>query len=84
MESAIVTIRNTSGSFEKDMELPTNLAVRALSARLLEVLHAMDDTIFGSFNDLVLMSDGCVLDPEKNLDELCIWDGSVITVRQGG
>lgn len=84
MESAIVTVRNTGGSFEKDMELPSNLPVRELSVRLLEVLRTLDYVSFGSFSHLVLSSDGRILDDEKTLDELNVWDGSIITVRQGG
>lgn len=84
MESAIVTVRNTGGSFEKDMELPSNLPVRELSVRLLEVLRTLDYVSFGSFSHLVLSSDGRILDAEKTLDELNVWDGSIITVRQGG
>ena len=82
MEKAIVTVRDHNGQFERDMELPADLPVSALAEKLLEALKRIDHRTFSSFRTLALSCGGTVLDKEKTLNELEIWDGSIIVVQQ--
>jgi len=82
MNTAIVTIKTQSGVFERDMELPTNLPVSQLTDKLIEVLKFTDYQTFKNMDRPILVCDGKVPDPKKTLDELVIWDGSIIEVRQ--
>lgn len=81
METAIVTVRDRSGQFECDMELPAGLPVAALAEKLLEALRAIDPRTFSAFVGLSLTCNGELLDRGKTLNELEIWDGNVIVVQ---
>ena len=81
METSIITLRTQDGRFEQDMELPMNLAVGELTARILETLRILDWQRFSSFANPILISGGKMLDKTKTLDALGIWDGSIITIR---
>lgn len=81
METAIITLRTQDSQFEQDMELPTNLTVGELAARILETLRVLDWQRFSSFADPILISGGKALDKTKTLDALGIWDGSIIIIR---
>lgn len=81
MEQAIVTIRDISGQFERDMELPVDLPVSVLAEKLLKILKNIDYQTFSSFSALSLSCGGELLDREKTLNELEIWDGSTIVVQ---
>lgn len=82
MEKVIVTVRDRSGKFECDMELPVNLPTAMLANKLLETLKNIDYRTFSSFGALSLSCGGAVLDKTKTLNELEIWDGSIIVVQQ--
>lgn len=81
METAIVTIKTRNGQFERDAELPADLPVSTLSAKLLETLKNLDHHTFASLSVLSLSCNGKMLDKEKTLNELGIWDGSIIIVQ---
>lgn len=81
METAIVTIKTRNGQFERDVELPADLSVSTLSAKLLETLRNLDYHTFASLSVLSLSCGGKMLDKEKTLNELGIWDGSIIIVQ---
>ena len=81
MNTAIVTVQLKDGGFERDMELPTNLPVSALSERLLGVLRILDEDRFLRFNSLRMVYRGIILDPNKTLAELKVWDGSIVIVQ---
>ena len=81
METAIITLRTQDGQFEQDMELPMNLAVGELTARILETLRVLDWQRFSSLTDPILISGGRALEKAKTLDALGIWDGSIIIIR---
>lgn len=82
MEKAIVTVRDRSGQFERDMELPVDLPMSILAKKLLEALKSIDHRAFSSFGALSLSCGGEVLDRGKTLNELEIWDGSIIVIQQ--
>ena len=82
MEKAIVTVKDRSGQFERDMELPVGLPVSVLAKKLLEALKIIDQRTFSPYGSLSLFCGGKALDKTKTLNELEIWDGSIIVVQQ--
>lgn len=80
MERVIVTVKDCGGRFERDMELPADLPVSMLAAKLLAALKRLDDRTFSPVMTPSMSCGGERLDGEKTLDELEIWDGSIITV----
>lgn len=82
MEKAIITVRDHTGRFDRDLELPVDLPTGMLAKKLLEVLKDIDRRTFSSFGALSLSCGGKVLDKTKTLNELEIWDGSIIVVQQ--
>lgn len=81
MDTAIVTIKTSNGQFECDMELPAELPVAALSSKILETLKGFNHHTFSSFAGLSLFCGGTPLDKGKALNELEIWDGSIIVIK---
>lgn len=81
MDTAIVTVKSRNGQFERDVELPSDLPVSTLSAKLLETLRNLDYHTFAPISALSLSCDGKMLEYGKTLNELGIWDGSIIIVQ---
>ena len=83
METAIITVRTPGGKFEKDMELPTNLSVRDLSAKLYDIVLMVDPLSVRGIRQPKLFAgrqQNTPLEDALNLDEQGIFDGAVITI----
>lgn len=81
-EEVIVTIQTDSGSFAADFSLPTAISMEKFTGLLLEALKKRDVRQFGSWKGLKLYRKGFLLRESKTLADYCVWDGSILTVRE--
>lgn len=81
IDAVIVTVKAEKQEICVDMELPAQLAVKELAARLLESLKEIDRNKFRNIEKLSLFYDGTQLPDDATLASEAIWDGSILIVR---
>lgn len=79
----IVTVQTESGTFLGDFQLPTAVPVGKIAALLREGLRKQLYGQIGSWEKMELCWRGFPLVKEKTLADHGIWDGNIITVREG-
>ena len=79
----IVTLQTDSGSFCGDYELPARMKTEKLGRQLLEVLKQQYVNRFGNWENLQFVWNGSKLNDTDTLSEQGIWDGSILTIREG-
>lgn len=75
----IVTIR--MDSFQRDMELPETLPLRALCVQLLELLKQADARLFRTMDEIALAVDGMpMLNGSASLKDYGIYNGTYLDI----
>lgn len=81
-DAFIVTITDTAGHFEIDIEIPARLPVHAFKAKLLEILVTADMHLFGGWQAYDLRFDGRMLGENDTLARVGAFDGSRLAVER--
>lgn len=81
-DTVIVTLRNSSGTFETDYELSAHSPVEQLSQLLLEGLVQQNPALFGKWKGLSFLFEGYRLQDQDTLSDLGIWDGKILTIEE--
>lgn len=79
----IVTLCTENGRFSADYELPAALAVEKLSKLLLNTLTQQFPQQFSDWKELSLWHNGARLLDKESLADRFIWDGAVLTLKEG-
>ena len=82
-EEVIVTVNISDPASSYDMEIPSFLSIGELKKKLLETLRLMDARKYAGFNNIELFFHGRRLDDGATPAQYGIWDGSIVTVKQG-
>lgn len=81
--AVIVTVKNTTGSFAYDVEIPVDITAGKAAEDIVEVLNYYKSGI------LVLPGEGCrlkdertgeLLDPDRTLLESGVWQGDILII----
>ena len=81
-ETFIVTIADTKGRFEIDLEIPSVLPFSSFKPKLLEILKTIDGQIFGGWKDYKLIFNRRPFKDNDTMANLGAFDGSKLTVEQ--
>ena len=82
-ESFIVTVASISENFEIDMELPSNLAIKNLRVKLLDLLKSIDGERFLSWQRCRLRHKNNFLSDTDTLNSAGVFDGSrLVAVKE--
>jgi len=81
-ETFIVTVMDTSGRFETDLEIPSRLPFIAFKAKLLEILKMMDSHAFGGWPDYYLRFKSQMLSDNDTLANVGAFDGSRLVAER--
>ena len=81
VNSVIVTIR--AGGMEQDVELPCQIPLFEVEAKLINGLKESGEKAFRTVSQIRLAKGKVLLQREMSLADLNIWDGSILTVRMG-
>lgn len=79
-DSVLVTVWLKNTSFSADMELPSNMQIKALKRQLLKALKEIAPETFNSIEKIELWEADKKLNEESSLTNSCIWDGSYLTI----
>lgn len=79
VKSVVVTIR--AEGMEKDVELPCQIPLFEIEAKLLAGLKESDGKAFQTVSQIRLAQGKALLQQEMSLADLNIWDGSILTIR---
>lgn len=82
-EYVIVTLQTESGIDLGDFQLPTAVSTEKIGALLLDGLRKQFYQQLGNWKKLELCRQGFPLENKKTLADHGIWDGSILTVREG-
>jgi len=85
-DSVIVTLRTKDNAFSVDLDIPCKELLKDLKGKLLEILCIFDSRLFGTWQDIRFVDEKTNkrLDQEETLEEADIWDGSILTIMNGG
>ena len=81
-EAFIVTIMDSAGRFEADLEIPATLTFSLFKAKLLEILIIMDGRTFGGLRDYKLFFNNHALSVNDSLASIGAFDGSKLYVQR--
>lgn len=82
-EYVIVTVRTEAGALLGDFQLPTGVPAGRIAARLADGLKKQTFGRLGDWEEPELCWKGFPLANEKSFADHGIWDGNVITIREG-
>jgi uncharacterized ubiquitin-like protein YukD len=85
MKKIIVTVQDKAGTFEYDMELPTDLTADKLTDDVVQTLNGCDPNIIFSADSTVLYSRrlGRSIGREETLAQAGVWNGDVLFIYSG-
>ena len=81
-DAFIVTVADSSGRFETDLEIPSRLPFAAYKEKLLEILKIMDNHVFYNWNDYRLRFKNRVLSGGETLAGAEAFDGSRLVAER--
>lgn len=81
-DTFIVTLTDSKGHFETDLEIPSGLAFASFKAKLLEILKIMDGQVFGGWKDYRLRFKNKYFGSSDTLAGICAFDGSRLIIEQ--
>ena len=81
-EAFIVTITDSAGRFETDLEIPSLLTFSEFKAKLLEILKIMDGRVFGGYRDYRLVHKNRPLSAGDTLASIGAFDGSRLVAKK--
>ena len=81
-ETFIVTINDSEGYFETDLEIPSQLTFSDFKTKLLEILKIMDSRAFAGFRDYKLLYKNRALFAGDTLASIGAFDGSRLVVQR--
>ena len=81
-EAFIVTVADSAGRFEADLEIPATLTFSSFKAKLLEILKMMDGRVFGGLRDYNLLFNNHALSANDSLASIGAFDGSRLVVAK--
>ena len=81
-ETFIVTVMDSSGRFETDLEIPSRLPFIAFKAKLLEILRIIDGRAFGGWADYYLRFKSRALSDSDTLANVGAFDGSRLVAEK--
>ena len=79
-EAFIVTVTDSAGRFETDLEIPSTLVFSSFKSKLLEILRMMDGGVFGGLRDYSLLYNNHALLANDSLASIGAFDGSRLVV----
>lgn len=82
-DKVIVTIAETVKGWEMDFEISSRIAMKELEPFLLEMLRNKCPSVFHSWETFSIFYKGYIIKPEETLEELGIWDGSRLEIKEG-
>lgn len=82
-DKVIVTIVETVKGWEMDIEISSRIAMKELEPLLLEMLQNKYPSLFHGWKSISIFYKGYIIKPEETLEELGIWDGSRLEIKEG-
>lgn len=81
-DKVMVTIVEQKSGWEMDAEISSKVLIREIEPVLRACIENKNYNLFGKWNKVGILYKGYKLRPEETLEELGIWDGSILHIKE--